>query len=289
MVGQDRTGDFILQTLLSDSLCKKNTPPADSNYLIDSPFGIYVSRNGTIDSTGYRGEGHYGQLLKILAESGVPVLTPASTASGHTGTVRHLLQDAIMRYSPSLEQEFITIALALYLPPAATSWTDQYGNKYTFDDLAEALLRMDHGQGPCGGCHVPYALVVLLRVNDMHPILSLRVRDKTLRWLADLSRVLEESQRSTGGWDLAWPLLAKIDEAFRDPCLDRITMTGHHLEWIALAPASVRPSAKTLLPCSHAARALCLLKGVQAYPSWYSFASKGQLQRTSKGYCMRTN
>lgn len=314
MVGQDRTGDFILKTLLNDSLCKKNTPPADSNYLIDSPFGIFVARNGTVDSTGYRGEGHYGQLLAILAESGIPVSTPVTTASGHTGTVKDLLQDAMMRYSPTLEQEFITIALALYLPTATTTWKDQYGNEYAFDDLAEALLRTKHGQGACGGCHVPYALVVMLRINDMHPILSPSMRDKSLRWLADLSRVLEKSQCSRGGWDLSWPLVEKIDNGYGDPCLDRINMTGHHLEWIALAPASVRPSLKTitqavsvmlrdiedlpelggprlfktLLPCSHAARALCLFRDVQPYPSWYSFASKGQLERTPKGYCMKT-
>jgi hypothetical protein len=120
MVGRDRTGDFTLKTLLSDSLCKENTPPADSNYLIDSPFGVYVVRNGTVDSAAYRGEGHYGQLLMVLAESGVPTSTPVSTASGRTGTVKDLLQDAIMRYSPTVEQEFIAIGLALYLPPVRT-------------------------------------------------------------------------------------------------------------------------------------------------------------------------
>jgi len=314
MVGQDRNGDLIVKTLLSDSLCKKNTAPGDGDYLLDSPFGIFVVRNGTVDSSGYRGEGHYGQLLMVLAESGVPASALVTTSSGKTGTVRDLLHDALMRYSPNLEQEFIATALALYLPPGTTSWRNQYDNQYTFEDLSEVLVRTEHGKGPCGGCHVAYALAVMLRVGDIYPILSPSARDRAHRWLADLSRVLEDSQRSTGGWDLNWPAVTKVDYVYGDPCLDRITVTGHNLEWIAMAPASVRPgretirraviallrdvealpelggprSFKTLLPCSHAARALCLFRGVQAYDAWRRFASDGRLEYTPKGYRMRS-
>lgn len=314
-VGQERSGDLMLRTLLSDALCKQNTVPGESDYLIDSQFGIFVARNGTADAAGYRGEGHYGQLLKILAESGVPASAPVATASGRVGTVKDLLQDAIMRYSPVFEQEFIAIALALYLPPAASTWTDQYDNEYHFDDLARALLRIPHGRGSCGGCHVPYAVAVLLRVNDTYPILSPETREEMHRWLAALSAILEESQCSAGGWDLHWPLTSKIPAPQDDPCLDRITMTGHHLEWIALAPETARPRLdtikhaviallrdiralpelggprlfKTLLPCSHAARALCLFRGVSAYSTWNRFATNGDLERTPRGYRLRAH
>jgi hypothetical protein len=227
--------------------------------------------------------------------------------------VKELLQDTIMRYSPASEQEFIAIALALYLPPTASTWKNQYNNAYNFDDAANALLGIDHGRGSFGGCHVPYAMTVILRVDDLSPILSPQTRKKMLRWIRDLSRKLEESQRPSGGWDFSWPRTSTVGVMYGDPCLDRITITGHHLEWIAMAPDSVRPALpvitravaallrdisdlpdlggprlfKSLLPCSHAARSLCLMRGVSAYDTWNSFASRGELERSPKGYRMK--
>ena len=309
MVGKERSGKLMCDTLLSNSLAKENTTGSE-DYLIDSPYGIHVVRNGTVDASGYRGEGHYGQLLAVLAESGVSTSTPVTTSSGYTGTINDLLQDAIMRYSPTLEQEFIAVALALYLPPTAKSWTDQFGDKHSFDDLTEILMTTTYGQGSCGGCHVPYALMTILRVDQEFNILSSSARQQTLRWFADLSGILERSQRAEGGWDSSWAGATRESSLYGDPGLDRITVTGHHLEWIALAPATVRPRLNTiksavralvqevevlpdmggprlfkaLLPCSHAARALCLFRQQNPNRLWKQYWSGGQLEFTRKGY-----
>jgi len=72
-----------------------------------------------------------------------------------------------------------------------------------------------------------------------------------------------------------------------------ITITGHHLEWISISPRELRPADavitrallglkrklsmlgelskptfKTTLPCSHAARAVCLMRHSKPFAEW---------------------
>ncbi len=292
MVGQERSGRIMRETLLSDKLCRERTTPNGASFLIDSPFGIHVVQSGSRDAGGNRAEGHYGQLLMVLGEAGVPLQTPVRTVSGRTGTVADLLQDAVMRFLWTRELEFVGCALALWLPPSVT-WTDQFGNRYSFDELVEHLLAIPWGEGACSGTHVPYAVASILCVAAQYPLLSPSVRKRSVRWLSELSQHLDRSQRAEGGWDENWAGTDTTPRLFGNPVLDRITVTGHHLEWIALTPSAARPSRatvqraasacvadierlppvprrsfKTILPCSHAARALCLLRGEDPFSAW---------------------
>lgn len=319
MVGQARSGTMIVETLLSDELCRERTTEHGASFLVDSPFGIHVVKLGSPDAEANRGEGHYGQLLMVLGEAGVPLDTPVTTASGRTGTVADLLQDAVMRFAwTRRELDFIACALALWLPPERT-WTDQFQNRYSFDELVDHLLAVPWGKGSCGGCHLPYAVVTILSVDGQFELLSPEVRDRALRRLGDLSALLERTQRGEGGWDKSWAGKEMEGQLYiyDDPLLDRITVTGHHLEWIAMAPPSVRPSKetvaravsamaedvdalppfdprplvgrlfKTMLPCSHGAKALCMLRGREPYETWVEYWDSGQLAHGSKGLHLR--
>ena len=308
--GQGRTGSFLRDTLLSDSLCKEHTTPFGNHFLIDSPYGIHVVRAGSKDAVDFRAEGHYGQLLMVLAETSTPLSTPVSTDTGSTGTIANLLQDAIFRYSPGNEQEFITVALACWLAPNH-SWEDQYGDKHTFDDLAVRLTNMQLGEGCCGGCHAPYALTILLRVNELYPIISKGTKRKIETRLKEISAALERAESENGRWDNKWPMNGASIHMYEDETMDRINVMGHHLEWIALVPVSLRPSKETiikivtllhhsvndlppmsrrsrtfksLLPCSHAARALCLFRRVDPNQVWWDAWNGQKIKKTNKGY-----
>jgi hypothetical protein len=65
-----------------------------------------------------------------------------------------------------------------------------------------------------------------------------------MAWLIRLSALLERTQLPDGSWDQSWSHVydREAQLLYDDPVLDRLAVTGHHLEWIALAPASVRPS-----------------------------------------------
>ncbi len=289
--GEGRTGKMMVETLLSDPLCAERTVKLGEgkggSYLIDSPYGIHPIQSGSYDAVEYRGEPHYGKLTMLMGLTNVPISTPVTSSSGHVGTLADVLQDTIMNFHWGQELEFIGCSLAYWLPPEK-SWTNQFGETFTFDELMEHLLEQPLGKGCCGGCHAPYTVVTLLRVDsDYSPILSEKTRKHAEQWLKNVVVTLEQNQLPDGGWERDWGKTGQDGVLYNDSILDRITIIGHHLEWFAVAPKKFRPSQgcttkavvavteqidllpplqhrsfKTILPCSHAAKAFCLIKNV---------------------------
>ena len=162
MFDVDRSGEFLVTTLLSDKACRANTTKNGGSFLLDSPFGIRVVLMGTQDATENRSEAHLGQLLQVLGEAGVPSTTSVTTSSGRVGSVAELYQDAVLRFSLIQELEFIGLALVYWQPPEK-SWIDQFGTGCDFDELVSKLIVSPLGRGSCGGCHVPFTVVNILR------------------------------------------------------------------------------------------------------------------------------
>ena len=286
MVGHRRRGDEIVEVLLSDAKCKAKTSVNGGDYLIDSPYGIRVVELASPDAEANRGEAHFGQLLKVLGEANVASNTQVRTSSGRSGQVSEIFQDAVLRFSFSKELEFITCAMVYWLPEGQTTWTNEFGNSFSYDTLMIKLLDTKIGKGACGGCHLPYAVSVLLSLDSKQDVLTGNTREAARDWLKELSKRLEVRQATGGGWDKSWAGGEAI-HVWGDTRLDHITITGHHLEWIAIAPPDCIPnkeivrsavralahetailveipkrSFKTGLPSCHAARALVLLSGV---------------------------
>jgi hypothetical protein len=311
MVGARCTGPWMVETLLCDKLCKQRTNRLGSHYLVDSPFGIHVVQVGAPDSAETRGEGHFGQLLKALGQAGVPAETPVITESGQRGNVRDLISDAVMRFRPSEDLDFVSCAFAMWLPPE-TSWRDQFGNEYSFDFLIDSLISRPLGPGSCGGCHRAYAVMAILAADSAHPLLSIDCRNEAEAWIESLSRLLEHTQLDDGAWDSNWSGNGRVDVVYADDVLDRITITGHQLEWIAMAPERLRPSKLTItkavaaltasiermrqssritfksaLPSSHAARALSLLRGEEPFAAFQAFWDQGIITDRGRGLEVR--
>lgn len=310
--GVERTGKFLLKMLLNNEACVANTALTGGDYLLDSPYGIHVIRIGTLDAVEYRGEAHYGQLLKLMGQVGIPSNTPVSTVSGRVGNLADVYQDAILRFALHEELEFIACALAYWHPPRAT-WHDQFGNEYSFDQLVQTLCAASLGTGACGGCHLPYAVATILRVDEDHPILSSDVRQYASDWLSALLHRLEDRQLALGGWDRSWATPGTTNFVYGDDLLDRITITGHHLEWICLiGDSDLRPSDvaisravaalhrdvlslppvehrsfKALLPVSHAALALSLMRGVDPFSFWLKYWNEGRISRSATGFVVK--
>lgn len=301
--GHERSSDSIIGALLSDKVCRSLVANGDAgSYLLDSPYGVRVTRSGSLDAVNHLAEGHFGQLLKALAEAGVPSTTPVTTASGQMASVSELFQDALLTYSPSQEQEFIACALARWLPPQR-SWANEFDEQVSFDDVMQELLEIPQGKGACGGSHVAFAIVTLLRVEETFPILSRPLQQKGQQRLAGVSRILEQRELPEGGWDKSWSAEFQVNHITGDNWQDFITVTGHHLEWIALAPRALRPaepvvrrataalvrevsaltqvpsrSYKTELPAAHAARALCWLSGADPFETILTAWKVGELR-----------
>ena len=318
MVGSEgRTGKLIVQTLLNDQLCATNTVVLGEGkggaYLIDSPFGIHPIQSLSYDAVEYRAETHYGKLTMIMALTNMPLSTPVTSSSNRVGTLADVLQDTIMNFHWGQELEFIACSLALWLPPVK-SWTNQFGETFTFDELMERLLSIPLGYGCCAGTHVPFAVTVLLQADDQYFILDPKTRIKAIKWLNRVTALLEQTQHVDGSWPRDWGCTNQKGALYNDPVLDCITITGHHLEWIAYSSQYSRPNSeclkkaaqnaveavemlhpikyrsfKCLLPCSHFAVALCKMKNQNPNEIWMQAWEKKNLIHTSQGYVLKTS
>jgi len=251
--------------------------------LIDTPDGVRFRTFEGVDSSS-----HVDHTLACLVEVGTPLDYPVVTPE-RTTTVRAMLDQSLREFSLNqTEYEWSAMVYAIYLQPPGT-WTTWEGQRIDFDRIAHRIMRQRLPQGVCRANHRLYALVVLLRIDEDQRLLSDAGREEIIAYLQDASRLLTAHQHPDGYWDADWAH-APLDEsgtdarADRQAIQDRILVTGHALEWWALAPESVLPPRETIVrtgqwtaqaierlsdaqvirrygPLSHAGRALALWRG----------------------------
>ncbi|MCE9547972.1 MAG: hypothetical protein K8T25_21070 [Planctomycetia bacterium] len=289
------SGPTMLGYFLDDAEFRRiagaNTPPL----FMRDKSGVRV--RPWIENSPYRltGAVHTDDLLATLAESGVTLATPLITRDGAV-SVADLMRETLARFHRSqYEYEWTAISYARYLFPLS-HWDNRFGQPIDTDALADELLAQPMPNGVCGGAHRLEALVVLLRADDQYHALSRRTRRKITDYLTRMSGLLIASQNSAGYWNRNWYLGSAAEAANKthnrqDGTYDRILTTGHHLEWLALAPPEVQPPRETIVraaqwvvramiaedanglamhygPFSHAARALCLWRSKDPFEAW---------------------
>jgi hypothetical protein len=189
-------------------------------------------------------EAHWGQTLSVLAELGVPSSQPIRTSAGEN-TLLAVIDDAVANFSFHDELHWISVALAMYLPPQR-EWTNKYGETFTFSKIAERLMAQGPGESrACGGTHTLYTLAVLLQVHEKHDILFQHTAKSVRDYLKAASDQLSRFQQSDGSWGSVWTERQKADDeghAFHlaSPVSHYLWMTGHHLEWQAVTPTALR-------------------------------------------------
>lgn len=196
---------------------------------------------------------HVDQLLAGLAEVGTPLDFPVRTPTGKS-RVRSMLERSLLTFSLNQHEcEWSALAYALYLPPV-DAWVSSEGQSVTFDAIAARLMRGELSRGACYGNHRLHGLVMFLRVDEEHAILSPTCRARVVEHLERATATLTQSQHVDGYWDKNWskgrPTLWSSDEQEAeelDPLGDRLQVTGHVLEWLALSPEEVLPPRNVLI------------------------------------------
>lgn len=189
---------------------------------------------------------HHDHLLASLAEAGVSLDHPVFT-SRRRASMQDILAESLRDFRlDERETEWSTLAFALYLAPQrTTAWHNSQGRNINFDLLAERLMRCHRNKGVCLGTHRVYTLAALLRLNEKYgeQLISPETISATTKFLENTRDLLISSQDTDGSWPPNW-YEGKHAAANHDPTEQphrRVIATGHHLEWLAIAPKNFHP------------------------------------------------
>ncbi|MFM7055936.1 MAG: hypothetical protein ACKO2P_03330 [Planctomycetota bacterium] len=218
-----------------------------SPLLLDTGLGVHVRF-----SEDAAGSVHHDHALAALTEAGLPLNAPVFTTV-RSLQLRDVLQEALRDFRPDeRETEWSAMAFTLWLAgPEITGWHTAQGRHVTLDLLARRLIRSHKRGGVCLGTHRIYTMMLMLRLNREHSgkLLHPDTVTASTEYLADIRDRITASQWPDGSWNSNW-----VDGAdcFRltDPqekASKRVIATGHHLEWLALAPEHLHPPQEQIL------------------------------------------
>jgi len=255
--------------------------------LVDRPEGISIRYDRTSG-----GSVHHDHWLASLTEAGISRDEPVFAPARRDMTINDVLQEAARDFRlDERETEWSAMAFGLWLPPVKT-WRTADGRQISFDLLAQRLLRGHKRFGVCSGTHRVYSMMVLLRLDDDFDILSDATYDTVYAHLESVRDAIVASQLEDGSWPSNWPSGADaaanpLDEAV----YKKVIATGHHLEWLAIAPKELHPPHEQILKAadwainhtverpesgirkqytfySHVGKALALWRGTQPAHFW---------------------
>ena len=185
---------------------------------------------------------HHDHWLACLTEAGVGLHEPVYTP-GRQREIADVLQEALRDFHlDEGEVEWSAMAFGLWIAPQK-SWTTRQGRTLSFDILADRLMRGHKRFGVCSGTHRLYSLVVLVRLDDDHDILSDETRARIMNHLTSVRDLIAVCQFEDGHWPSNWSEGAEsLSKPIDDELYKKVIATGHHLEWMAIAPAELHVS-----------------------------------------------
>lgn len=205
--------------------------------LEDRPTGVYI-RWGREQGASV----HHDHTLACLSEAGVLLTQPVRTPGRPNTTLREVIEQAIYDFDlDERETEWSAMGFGLWLPPQK-EWVNAHRRKMNFDMIARRQMRGHKTYGVCGGTHRVYSLMALVRLDDEFGILSDEVRAESMDYLRTVRDILMVTQFEDGHWPYNWPdgEHALTEPEDYDKYKDVIS-TGHHLEWLAIAPKELHP------------------------------------------------
>lgn len=190
---------------------------------------------------------HHDHWLACLTEAGIGLHEVVSTPNRNR-EVADVLQEALRDFRPDeSEVEWSAMAFGLWIAPQK-SWTARDGRVLSFDLLADRLMRGHKRFGVCGGTHRLYSLIVLLRLDDDHDIISDETRNRIMDHMRSVRDTITVCQFEDGHWPSNW---AEGADALKKPIDDelykKVIATGHHLEWMAIAPQELHVPREQIL------------------------------------------
>lgn len=194
---------------------------------------------------------HHDHMLASLAEAGVTLDRNVYTPARKT-TLHEVFAEALRDFRlDERETEWSVMSFASYLAPQKTaSWRNSQGRNISFDLLATRLMRSHKKKGVCLGIHRAYSLMMLVRLDDRYgELISQATREEIVTYLEEIRELIIAAQYEDGSWPPNWPdgAEAHINEDPDEMAYRRVISTGHHLEWLAIAPKELHPPHETII------------------------------------------
>jgi hypothetical protein len=241
------------------------------------------------------GSVHHDHWLASLTEAGIALDEPVFAPARRNMTVNDVLQESLRDFRlDERETEWSALAFGLWLPPTRT-WTTSTGREISFDRIGRRLIRGHQRFGVCSGTHRVYSLAVLLRLDEEFDILSDDLNREIVSHLQYVRDLISVSQNAEGYWPSNWSAgAAAVENPIEELEYKRVIATGHHLEWLAIAPKELHPPREQILKAadwviqttvghseedirgqytfySHVANALSLWRGTRPAEFWRSW------------------
>ena len=210
--------------------------------LTDLPTGVAIRFDRTDGSSV-----HHDHWLASLTEAGVTLKTPVYTPGRHNATIHTVLDQALRDFRlDERETEWTALAFGLWIAPQK-HWIGGDGRHYSFDLLSQRLRRGQKELGVCSGTHRVYSLMALIRLDDEHDILSDAERKNAWGYLESVRDRIIDSQFPDGHWPSNWPDgKSAVEKPVTDEFKNIVIATGHHLEWLSIAPQELHPPEETI-------------------------------------------
>jgi len=185
---------------------------------------------------------HHDHWLASLTEAGVALNSPVYGPGRRNATIGDVLSESLRDFQlDESEVEWTAMAFGLWLPPTK-EWQGANGRHYTFDLIVDRLVRGQRLQGVCSGTHRVYSLMLLVRLDDEFDILSDSGRAIAYSYLEEVRDNIIAAQLADGQWPSNWADGADAAaKPIEEEQYQQVIATGHHLEWLAIAPKDLHP------------------------------------------------
>jgi hypothetical protein len=216
--------DEIIKTITDESAA---VIAFGGNPFVRTRHGLrYRSVRDALESAPY-GESHRDQCLATFSQVGLPLSTPIHLKD-EILCIGDLLKESIANFRlDQAELEWTLLAYCNYLPPEH-KWENRFGEKYSFDDIVELMLKWTLRSRSCAGTHVFHVLVKLDNADRRRAILSRSTRGKLQSYLRRTISTLRTTQKNGGYWEVDWEDGGISPE--NSTLESRLLITGHILE-----------------------------------------------------------
>ncbi|QDU10578.1 hypothetical protein [Gimesia aquarii] len=208
-----------------------------SPLLVEEPAGISIRWGSQAG-----GSVHHDHWLASLTEAGIHLDEPVFGPSRRDMDINDVIQESLRDFRlDEREVEWSAMAFGLWIPPVK-QWKTVDGRVVSFDQIVKRLIRGHKRFGVCVGTHRVYSLMLLIRLDDEFHILSKPVRAEAYAYLERVRDLISVCQFEDGHWPANWmDGKSALTDPQEIPDYKNVIATGHHLEWLAIAPKELHP------------------------------------------------